>query len=72
MTIKTSSSPLLMIVVFFASWGYLPTAASEISGNGTYPNTMEGSGFWSTIPMPAISHFAGEKSRQNVQFANVE
>ena len=44
---------------------YLPMAASEIIGNGTHPNTMEGREFWSTIPMPVTSHFAGDESRQN-------
>lgn len=65
MIIKTNSSPLLITAVFIALRGYLPMVASEIISNGTHPNTIEGRGFWSTIPMPLISHFAGDKSRQN-------
>ena len=65
MIIKTNSSPLLITAAFLILRGYLPMAASEIISNGTHPNTMEGRGLWSTIPMPVISHFAGDKSRQN-------
>lgn len=65
--IKTSRSPLLLAAVFFALRGFLPMAASEIIGNGTYPNSMDGRKFWSTIPMPVMSHFAGEKSRESSQ-----
>ena len=65
MMMNISRSPLLLAAVFFALRGYLPMVASEIIGNGTYPNSMEGRGFWSTIPMPVISHFAGDKSRKN-------
>ena len=65
MIIKTNSTPLVLSALFFALRCYLPTVSSQIAGNDTYPNTMEGRGFWSTIPMPVISHFAGDKSRKN-------
>ena len=64
MIIKTTNSPLLIAAVFLALRGYLPMAVAS-AGNGTHPNTMEGRGFWSTIPMPVTSHFAGDESRQN-------
>ena len=65
MIMKTNSYSLLITAAFLTLRGYLPMAASEIIGNGTHPNTMEGREFWSTIPMPVTSHFAGDESRQN-------
>ena len=66
MIIKTSSmSPLALSALFIALRCYLPKVSSQTIGNDTHPNTMEGRGFWSTIPMPVISHFAGDKSRKN-------
>ena len=67
MIVEISTSLVVTFALFVTLTTYLPIVAGGIIGNTTYPNTMEGREYWSIIPMPVISHFAGDESLDNMR-----